>query len=50
MLLRQVSDIHIRVSEDEIRKLNRTSLALKDGGYMVQLGAYHELHCVVSHL
>jgi hypothetical protein len=29
--------------------MNKTSLALKDGsGYIVELAAYHELHCVVS--
>ncbi|MGI4815898.1 MAG: oxidase ustYa family protein, partial [Janthinobacterium lividum] len=41
-----LENIHIRVNEDELRELNRTSLALKDGGFLLQLGAYHELHCV----
>ncbi|KAF4621709.1 hypothetical protein G7Y89_g14496 [Cudoniella acicularis] len=40
-------DTHIRVSEEELRRINRASLALKDGsGYVAQLGAYHELNCV----
>jgi uncharacterized protein (UPF0216 family) len=42
-------DSIIRLSEEEMLKMNKTSLALKDGsGYIVELAAYHELHCVVS--
>ena len=31
-----------------MKQVNKTSLEFKDGGSMVQLGAYHELHCVVG--
>jgi len=38
---------HVRFSEKEMIRMNRTSIALKDGsGYVAQLSAYHELHCV----
>jgi len=41
--------INIRVSTEELKKINQTSLKLPDGsGYLAQLGAFHELHCVVS--
>ena len=39
----------IRLSEDEMRVMNKTSIALKDGsGYIGYLESYHMLHCVVS--
>ncbi|KAI1080620.1 hypothetical protein F5B20DRAFT_539951 [Whalleya microplaca] len=39
--------IHIKVTNEEMRRLGQTSLALKDGsGYIGLLGAYHELHCI----
>ena len=41
-------DSHTRFSEEELHRLNQTSLALKDGGYIGELGVYHELHCVVG--
>lgn len=40
-------DINLRISPEELAKLNQTSIALKDGGYLGTLGVYHELHCVV---
>ncbi|KAI1177470.1 hypothetical protein F4777DRAFT_206751 [Nemania sp. FL0916] len=37
----------IKVSEDELRKMNKTSIALKDGsGYLGYLESIHMLHCV----
>ena len=42
-------DINIRITTDEMRKLNQTSLVLADGsGQLGTLGVYHELHCLVS--
>lgn len=39
---------NIRLTEDELKRLNRTALKLSDGsGYFGQLGAYHHLHCLV---
>lgn len=39
----------IRLSADEMRKMNKTSVTLKDGsGYVGYLEAIHMLHCVVS--
>lgn len=41
-------DINLRLSPEEMRRLNQTSLAFSDGsGYLGTLGVYHELHCVV---
>jgi len=38
---------NIRVTEEELRKLNRTSIQLADGnGYMANLDVHHQLHCV----
>ncbi|CAI6332296.1 unnamed protein product [Periconia digitata] len=37
----------IRVSEEELRASNQSSVALPEGGgYMAWLGVYHELHCI----
>jgi len=43
---------NIRVSEDTLRKMNRSSIALQDGSgmYMAGLSVHHHLHCVVSYL
>lgn len=39
----------IRLREDEMRAMNKTSIALKDGSdYIGYLESYHMLHCVVS--
>lgn len=41
-------DMNVRFTEEEMRKMNLTSLALKDGsGYVGSFYAYHEIHCVV---
>jgi len=38
----------VRVSEEEMRKMNKTSVALRDGGgYVGYLESHHMLHCVV---
>lgn len=38
----------VRVDKETLDKLNRSSVALKDGsGYMVVLDVYHQLHCLV---
>lgn len=38
----------LRLSEDEMNKMGKTSLALKDGsGYIGYLESFHMLHCVV---
>jgi hypothetical protein len=41
---------NIRVSEDTLRKINMSSIALQDGSgmYMGGLSVHHHLHCVVS--
>lgn len=38
----------IRVSEEDLRKINRTSIKLADGSgkYMAEINAYHHLHCL----
>ncbi|PHH93029.1 hypothetical protein CDD83_2139 [Cordyceps sp. RAO-2017] len=37
----------IRVSKEDLEKINRTSVALEDGsGYMGGLDVYHQLHCL----
>ena len=39
---------NIRLSKDELKKLNKTSIELHDGsGYLGELGVYHHLHCLV---
>ena len=39
----------IRVSKEDLDKINRTSVPLLDGsGYMASLDVYHQLHCLVS--
>lgn len=39
---------NIRISKDELQKMNRTAIELYDGsGYFGQLSAYHHLHCLV---
>ncbi|KAI0418435.1 hypothetical protein F5X98DRAFT_338057 [Xylaria grammica] len=38
---------NVRLSEDELRKMNKTSIALRDGsGYIGYLESIHMLHCV----
>lgn len=40
---------NIRINEEELRRLNRSSIELHDGsGYFGKLGVYHHLHCLVS--
>lgn len=39
---------HVRLSEEDLRAINQTSVPLGSGGYLGMLGVYHELHCVVS--
>lgn len=40
----------IRVSKEDLRKINRTSIKLADGSgkYMAEINAYHHLHCLVG--
>jgi hypothetical protein len=41
--------MNVRFTEEEMQKVNLTSLKLKDGsGYVGSFTAYHEVHCVVS--
>ena len=38
----------VKISEDEMRRMNKTSIAFRDGsGYLGYLEAHHMLHCVV---
>ena len=42
------TDAEIRVSAEDLRKINRTSVAFADGsGYLATLDVMHQLHCVV---
>ncbi|KAH6675768.1 hypothetical protein B0J14DRAFT_477532 [Halenospora varia] len=43
---------NIRISKEELDKLNRTSIQLQDasGDYFGGLSAHHHLHCIVSSL
>ena len=39
---------NIRISKEELQKMNRTAIELYDGsGYFGQMNAYHHLHCLV---
>lgn len=39
----------IKISDEELRSMNKTSIALRDGsGYIGYLETLHMLHCVVS--
>ncbi|KAK4863215.1 hypothetical protein LT330_001993 [Penicillium expansum] len=40
---------HVRLSEEDLRAINQTSVPLGSGGYLGMLGVYHELHCVLGH-
>jgi len=41
--------MNVRFTQEEMDKVNLTSLKLKDGsGYVGSFTAYHEVHCVVS--
>lgn len=40
---------NIRISKEELVKMNKTALELYDGsGYYGQMSVYHHLHCLVS--
>lgn len=43
-----LQDITLRVSAEELRASNQTSVMLPRGGYMTWLGVSHQLHCIVS--
>lgn len=44
-----LGDISLRVSGEELRRSNQSSVELPEGGgYMAWLGVFHELHCIVS--
>lgn len=44
-----LSNISIRVSGEELKTRNQTSVELPEGGgYMAWLGVSHQLHCIVS--
>jgi Mycotoxin biosynthesis protein UstYa len=45
-----MENMTIRVSLDELKAGDQTSVALPEGGYMAWLGVFHELHCVVSNI
>ena len=39
----------IRISREELEKIGESSVGLADGsGFIAEMTAYHELHCVVS--
>lgn len=39
---------NIRISKDELKKMNRKTIELYDGsGYFGGMGAHHHLHCLV---
>ncbi|KND91184.1 hypothetical protein TOPH_04037 [Tolypocladium ophioglossoides CBS 100239] len=38
----------IRLTDEELRRLNRTSVALGDGGYLGMTTVFHEFHCLAS--
>ena len=42
-----LNDMAIRVSGDDLKGSNQSSVALPEGGYLAWAGVYHELHCVV---
>jgi hypothetical protein len=43
---------NIRISAEELKKINRTSIQLQDGtgDYFGGLSAHHHLHCLVSQI
>ncbi|KAG8530849.1 uncharacterized protein KY384_004206 [Bacidia gigantensis] len=44
-----LSPMHMRVSEDELRRDDQESVKLPEGGgYLSWMGVFHELHCIVS--
>ncbi|KAF2816480.1 uncharacterized protein BDZ99DRAFT_136906 [Mytilinidion resinicola] len=44
---RLIEPMTIRISRDELAKINETSIALRDGsGYIAETAVYHELHCI----
>ena len=44
-----MAPMHIRVTADELAHDGQESVVLpENGGYLGWLGAFHELHCVVS--
>lgn len=40
--------MNIRASTDELRRLDRSSVELPEGGELAWLEIFHELHCVVG--
>lgn len=44
------TDAHVRVSGEDLRRINKTSIPLPDeeDTYWGTLGVIHELHCLVS--
>lgn len=39
----------VKITEDELRRMNKTSIELRDGtGYIGYLESHHMLHCVVG--
>ncbi|KAI9685578.1 MAG: hypothetical protein M1822_004436 [Bathelium mastoideum] len=39
-------DANFQIDGSDLERLNLTSVPLSDGGYVAQLGVYHELHCI----
>ena len=46
----QALDNNIRVEKPDLDDLGLDSIQLADGGYVAQLGVFHELHCLVCFL
>ena len=41
-----MTNMTVRVSQEELDAHDQTSIPLPNGGYMAWIGAFHELHCV----
>ena len=45
--LRNLKGQNLVISGDDLKAINRTSIALADGsGYLATLDVFHELHCL----
>ena len=46
---KNIADTNMRISEEDLRKVNRSSIPLGNGGgYYGEMAVFHELHCLVS--
>lgn len=50
-LIAQLVAAMVKISTEELREMNTTSVALRDGsGYLAYVESSHMLHCVVSNV